>query len=71
MRDQMVGPLPFMRPRAATGPDPSRNAASGCLYWHESSAALAEWLREHPISGATILVKGSRSQEMETVIPEL
>lgn len=66
-----VGPLQFMRPRAATGPDPSRNAASGCLYWHESSAALAEWLRENPISGATILVKGSRSQEMERVIPEL
>ena len=39
--------------------------------WHSSSSELAAYLGEHPIDGATILVKGSRSQEMETVIPSL
>lgn len=41
------------------------------ITWHESSASLMAWLLEHPVSGATILVKGSRSQEMEKVLPAL
>lgn len=36
-----------------------------------TSADLADWLREHPVSGATILVKGSRGIQMEKVLPEL
>jgi len=36
-----------------------------------ASADLADWLREHPVSGATILVKGSRGIQMEKVLPEL
>lgn len=39
--------------------------------WFESSAALAEELKALKVSGYTILVKGSRSQQMEKVIPEL
>ncbi|MBQ9463276.1 MAG: UDP-N-acetylmuramoyl-tripeptide--D-alanyl-D-alanine ligase [Bacteroidales bacterium] len=35
------------------------------------SAALAAWLKEHPLSGKAILVKGSRGIKMETVLPEL
>ena len=35
------------------------------------SAALAAFLHTHPLSGAAILLKGSRSQKMETVLPEL
>ena len=36
-----------------------------------ASAALAAWLRENPISGAFVLVKGSRGIKMENAIPEL
>lgn len=39
--------------------------------WYPDSAALARHLRENPVSGATILVKGSRGIKMETAIPEL
>ena len=35
------------------------------------STALAEHIKNHPLSGATILLKGSRSQRMEMVLPEL
>ena len=35
------------------------------------SASLAEWLKDNPIEGATILVKGSRSTGMEKVMPLL
>ena len=35
------------------------------------SAALAAWLKAHPLSGAVVLVKGSRGIKMETAIPEL
>ena len=35
------------------------------------SAALASWLREHPVTGSAILVKGSRGIQMEKVLPEL
>ena len=35
------------------------------------SAALAAFLHAHPLSGVAILLKGSRSQKMETVLPEL
>lgn len=39
--------------------------------WFHDSEALAQYLREHPVSGATILVKGSRGIRMENAIPEL
>ena len=35
------------------------------------SDELAAWLRENPVSGATVLVKGSRGIRMEKVLPEL
>ena len=35
------------------------------------SAALAEHIKNHPLTGAAILLKGSRSQRMEVVLPEL
>ena len=41
-----------------------------CL-WFETSQALADWLKAHPVKDAVVLVKGSRSQQMEKVIPEL
>ena len=45
---------------------PSANAL-----WFASSDELASWLREHPVSGATVLVKGSRGIQMEKTLPEL
>ena len=41
------------------------------LKWFTNSAALAEYIKQHPVKGAVVLVKGSRSQEMEKVIPVL
>ncbi len=46
------------------GPDP-RPA------WFVDSTALAAFLKEKPLSGAVVLVKGSRGIKMETAIPEL
>ena len=37
----------------------------------DSSAALAEYLEGHPLEGATVLLKGSRSTAMEKVLPVL
>ena len=39
--------------------------------WFADSTALAEHLKENPIDGATILIKGSHSTEMEKLVPEL
>lgn len=41
------------------------------IRWHETSQELAEWLGANRISGATILIKGSRGSRMENVVPEL
>lgn len=45
--------------------------AASAAEWFPDSQALAAELREHPVTGATILVKGSRGIRMETAIPEL
>ena len=37
----------------------------------DTSDALASWLAEHPITGCTVLVKGSRGTRMEKVLPAL
>lgn len=37
----------------------------------ETSDALAQWLKENPLDGATVLIKGSRGTRMEKVIPML
>ena len=37
----------------------------------ETSEALAQWLAENPVDGATVLIKGSRGTRMEKVIPAL
>ena len=39
--------------------------------WFATSADLAAWLADNPLSGATVLVKGSRGIMMEKVIPSL
>ena len=36
-----------------------------------TSDELATWLKDNPVSGATVLVKGSRGIRMEKVLPEL
>ena len=41
------------------------------VYWFPDSEELARWLKDNPVSGATILVKGSRGIQMEKVLPEL
>ena len=44
--------------------------AEGVLFF-ETSDALAQWLHDNPVSGATILIKGSRGTRMEKTIAEL
>ena len=39
--------------------------------WFATSEDLAAWLKDHPLSGATVLVKGSRGIQMEKVVPAL
>ena len=48
-------------------------AESGTSYvkCFRDSDELASWLRDNPVSGATVLVKGSRGIRMEKVLPEL
>ena len=41
------------------------------VYWFPDSEELARWLKDNPVSDATILVKGSRGIQMEKVLPEL
>ncbi|MBO4230259.1 MAG: UDP-N-acetylmuramoyl-tripeptide--D-alanyl-D-alanine ligase [Bacteroidales bacterium] len=44
---------------------------STAVKWFASSEDLAAWLKENPVSGMTILVKGSRGIQMEKALPEL
>ena len=39
--------------------------------WFADSEALASWLRDNAVSGAVVLVKGSRGIQMEKALPEL
>ena len=47
------------------------DAGDGRLKWFPDSQALALWLGEQKISGATILIKGSRGTRMEKTIQSL
>ena len=42
-----------------------------CVMWFANSQDLADWLAEQNITGATVLVKGSRGTRMEKTIPSL
>lgn len=44
---------------------------STAVKWFATSEDLAIWLKENPVSGMTILVKGSRGIQMEKTLPEL
>ena len=60
-------------PAMLVGPE-FRSAAESCqagFLCFGTSAELAGYLRSHPVSGSLVLVKGSRSTGMETVLPEL
>ena len=46
-------------------------AAAGRYPCFGTSDQLAEYLKEHPLEGCTVLVKGSRGTRMEKVIPSL
>ncbi|MCQ2143650.1 MAG: UDP-N-acetylmuramoyl-tripeptide--D-alanyl-D-alanine ligase [Bacteroidales bacterium] len=46
-------------------------AAGSSARCFASSDELAAWLRENPVDGATVLIKGSNSLKMINVIPEL
>lgn len=41
------------------------------LKWFKDSQELADWLAEQNVSGATVLIKGSRGTRMEKTIPSL
>ena len=39
--------------------------------WFKSSDDLKEWLEDHPVENAAVLIKGSRGTRMEKVLPVL
>lgn len=49
----------------------SVSVASDNAMFFQTSDELADYLKENPVHGATILIKGSRGTRMEKVIPEL
>ena len=55
--------------QSAAGSTPSLHGLS--VQSFPDSAALAAYVGSHPLTGAAILLKGSRSQKMEVVLPEL
>ncbi|MGN0188107.1 MAG: glutamate ligase domain-containing protein, partial [Candidatus Cryptobacteroides sp.] len=51
--------------------DGKNDAAGGLVKCFSTSADLAAYLSENPVSGRTVLVKGSRGTRMENVVPTL
>ena len=49
----------------------SAEATFESALFFETSDALAQWLHDNPLSGATVLIKGSRGTRMEKIISEL
>ena len=49
----------------------SAEATFESALFFETSDALAQWLHDNPLSGATVLIKGSRGTRMEKTIAEL
>lgn len=45
----------------------TKSASDGCIILFPTSQALADYLSEHPLSGSTVLIKGSRGIRMENV----
>ena len=41
------------------------------IKWFETSAHLADWIKENPVSGASVLIKGSRGTRMEKTLDVL
>ena len=49
-----------------------KDGAPSCILgWFPDSEALAKHLSEHPVRGATVLLKGSRGIQMEKVLPTI
>ncbi len=53
------------------GSEFKKAAAGTSIQVFETSDELAAWLKEHPVKGYTVLVKGSRGTRMEKVIASL
>ena len=53
-----------------TSGDPKQSAATN-LHWFPTSDDLQSWLKSHPVSDHTILIKGSRGIRMEKILSEL
>ena len=49
----------------------SSEATSDSALFFETSDAVAQWLHENPLAGATVLIKGSRGTRMEKTIAAL
>lgn len=45
------------------------NTKNGTYHWFPDASSLKSWLEAHPITAATLLIKGSRSTKMEDVLP--
>ena len=54
--------------QSAASPAEGRDVSFRCF---DSSSELADYLHSNPLEHYTILIKGSRSVEMEKVLPEL
>ncbi len=72
---QALHPVSAPVPELAEGPlvrhDSPTIEATLNAKWFPTSDDLVAWLKENPISGHTILIKGSRGIRMEKILPEL
>ncbi len=63
--------LPERRPSAGPLSRVAEPGGVSGFHWFPTSDDLLEWLKSNPVSGHTVLVKGSRGIRMERILPSL
>lgn len=61
----------FRKALDSSATEPVEVTAATNLHWFPTSDELQSWLKANPVSGHTILIKGSRGIRMEKILSEL